>query len=610
MNRKAPLSLFYLLAIKRFNRPGKLKDHLKQVLIIVLLFMARNSHAQQKANDTTVYDKHFVYLGTSYIDLRHATPAQLQELAKRKMLRAITKDRFLFSEGEMIYGGYQTLATRFQQKTGATIYEGIAWNWGNRNALRKYIINGNSAVEFANTKITKQNAKNYRYHIVSNDEKEIVGWTTPNQFKTSADGNANYAYLGNFPAQTNGYLKIEIYNVNDYKDRDGIIVDWRPLKAPWARIGVEYETIRNFGNSLYVPLNKKPAKRSTNNFVNKINEVILADSLVRIVVDLQYSRNYFLKSELVRTINGKTEKLQLEDSQGRLTLYKEYWKEPGDYELIFYPVLRQPGGTPITYFQDKSLHYKFTVLPPLNAKKLYSSKQIALIVVVLCAIFGLIMRFSITYIRKKGKQKLTEEQQQKEISRSQLQSIRSQLNPHFMFNALAGIQNLMNKNKVDEASRYLTQFARLTRNVLDNKELVSLTEEKDLLTDYLQMEQLRFGFTYQVNIADDLDPDNVEIPSMLLQPFVENAVKHGIAEKETNGKIAVSIQKQNQNLIIKITDNGNGFDTSKNYEGYGLQLSKNRISLLNTIYKETPFLLDMKSTHQLTEITITLAQWL
>ncbi len=201
-------------------------------------------------------------------------------------------------------------------------------------------------------------------------------------------------------------------------------------------------------------------------------------------------------------------------------------------------------------------------------------------------------------------------EQQKEVSRAQLHGIRAQLNPHFMFNALAGIQNLMNQDKIDDANRYLAKFARLTRNVLDQKDLISLAEESVVLEDYLQMEQLRFGFAYEVHIDKDLAIENIEIPSMLLQPFVENAIRHGIADKGKAGEVNVYFLKQNLDLVIKITDNGKGFDVGKSYEGLGLRLSKNRISLLNSIYHTTPILLVMKSDIEQTAITISLSQWL
>ncbi|HTM98796.1 MAG TPA: ATP-binding protein, partial [Pedobacter sp.] len=99
-------------------------------------------------------------------------------------------------------------------------------------------------------------------------------------------------------------------------------------------------------------------------------------------------------------------------------------------------------------------------------------------------------------------------------------------------------------------------------------------------------------------------------PTMLLQPFVENSVKHGISAMGADGKITVTFTKENQNLILKVKDNGKGFKIDQQYTGLGLQLSKNRISLLNTIYPETSFLLTMTADLKGSEITITLTQWI
>ncbi|RZK81028.1 MAG: hypothetical protein EOO92_06000 [Pedobacter sp.] len=201
-------------------------------------------------------------------------------------------------------------------------------------------------------------------------------------------------------------------------------------------------------------------------------------------------------------------------------------------------------------------------------------------------------------------------EKQKEKAQLQLDAVRSQLNPHFLFNALAGIQNLMNTNQSEQANRYLTRFARLTRAVLKSNDLISLDEEINLLDDYLQMEQLRFNFKYEIKTNATLDINNTEIPSMLLQPFIENAVKHGIASLGSDGQIDIAIFPSGSDIILKIQDNGKGFDTSKTYEGLGFDLSTKRIALLNKIYKIDPILLQMESNPGKTTITITLTKWL
>ncbi|MCY1662558.1 sensor histidine kinase [Chryseobacterium sp. SL1] len=289
-----------------------------------------------------------------------------------------------------------------------------------------------------------------------------------------------------------------------------------------------------------------------------------------------------------------------------IVIDSKYFNASGDYELQIIPTLSTPFRS--TLFKSKMLQYNFSVKN--TDEKLLSSKELAIIGMVVCVIFGLILGTSIAYLKRKNHRKLALSQRQKEISKIELNSIRSQLNPHFMFNALASIQNLMNTNKIDEANRYLGKFARLTRNVLNQKELISLYDEKMLLEDYLQMEQFRFGFTYSIDIDENLNLDNIEIPTMLLQPFVENAVKHGISEMEIEGKIEVSFVKKDHNLILKVKDNGNGFEINQKYSGLGFQLSNNRISLLNDIYIANSFVLNINSGKQGTEISITLTNWI
>lgn len=283
---------------------------------------------------------------------------------------------------------------------------------------------------------------------------------------------------------------------------------------------------------------------------------------------------------------------------------KAVFKKSGDYEIIIQPLIKWNTSPPKDIERYITRHTLSVTLDQENYTKAELLKY-ALIVALSIGIAFLVILY---FIKKRNKKKLTEKEQQKNTARLQLNSIRSQLNPHFLFNALSGIQNLMNKNEIDNANKYLSKFARLTRNVLDDKELISLSQERNLLDDYLQMEQLRFGFKYEIKCSENLD--NVEIPSMLLQPFVENAVKHGISQKATAGKIMIEFIKQENNLVLTVSDNGNGFDAEKKYDGLGLQLSDGRIALLNNIYKGNHFTLAIQSTTNGTKICLTLTDWL
>lgn len=600
---------------------------MKRIILIVLVFNCFGVFGQKnKPINTAGYArvpnspiyvfktdsfKYLKYDGFKPVDVRKATTIELDRIKNRERIVKLQDDRF-WGLTVLSYSfpfPRQSLGIRFEENANAKIYEGLRWKWGTlfKNTV---LIDGISSVEIIDGLITPENVKDYRYRIVQNDNKELVGWAIPSTFKKTKNDSATYCFLGSLKYQKDQFILIEIYNVKNYKDRDAILIDWRAARplAFWA--SVDYRK-KHFENSLLSESlgAKKDPKRTNFIATDTLSEVKfrLGDSLVRIGFrSHNLSTPYNYRINFKRIVNGEEEQIDLGEMNGTYLLYKEYWNKPGKYEITFTPKMSSIGGQKVSYLKDNEVTYKFTVLPELDSKVVFSKKEIMLIVVILLFFIGLI----IYLIKRNSKKRLAGEHQQKAIAQAQLSSIRSQLNPHFMFNALAGIQNLMNTDKIDEANRYLGKFARLTRNVLEHKELISLAEEKMVLEDYLQMEQFRFGFTYEIIIDKDLNLDNIEIPTMLLQPFVENAVKHGISEMEEGGKIIVSFLKEDQNLVLKVKDNGKGFITNQNYPGLGLQLSKNRISLLNTIYAETSFKLDMISSEEGTEIIITLNQWL
>jgi len=144
----------------------------------------------------------------------------------------------------------------------------------------------------------------------------------------------------------------------------------------------------------------------------------------------------------------------------------------------------------------------------------------------------------------------------------EMKALRSQMNPHFIFNSLNSIQKYIWENKQEDASEYLTKFARLIRLVLENSlhAEVLLSEELKALKLYIEMEHRRNNnkFDYSVTVADDVDVDKLMVPPLLLQPYVENAVWHGLSQKEGRGKLSILITKNNSSLICTIDDDGVG----------------------------------------------------
>lgn len=178
-----------------------------------------------------------------------------------------------------------------------------------------------------------------------------------------------------------------------------------------------------------------------------------------------------------------------------------------------------------------------------------------------------------------------------------LQSLRREMNPHFIFNSLNSVNQYIAENKELEANKYLTSYSSLMRNVMENsgKDLVTLTVETDQLKKYLELEHQRFSekFDYTIVLDKEIDTDMTLIPNMLIQPHIENAVWHGLRYKEGKGKLQLSFLKKGALLEVTVTDDGIGIaksrllktDNQKKQQSRGIDNTKERIDLLNKIYK-------------------------
>ncbi len=206
--------------------------------------------------------------------------------------------------------------------------------------------------------------------------------------------------------------------------------------------------------------------------------------------------------------------------------------------------------------------------------------------------------------------KIRRQNQEKARIDLELKSIRSQLNPHFIFNALSSIQGLINNNEIDKANIYLSEFGSLMRDTLSGNNTINntLSAEIKILDRYLQLEQLRFGFNFQINTTNKINGSEIEIPSLLLQPLVENAVKHGVSAMREQGKVDINFEKQDSDLVIKITDNGKGF-SEESSNGYGIKLTRERIQLLNQVNKDQPVSFDINSTKSGTTVLLSFKNW-
>ncbi|MDQ6763712.1 MAG: histidine kinase [Bacteroidota bacterium] len=195
-------------------------------------------------------------------------------------------------------------------------------------------------------------------------------------------------------------------------------------------------------------------------------------------------------------------------------------------------------------------------------------------------------------IQKLESEKTKAELQQK-ATELEMQALRAQMNPHFIFNCLNAINGYILNNEPEMAADYLTKFSRLIRMVLNNsqKQFISLEEELETLGLYLHMESLRFkdNFNYEIKCDDTIDAFSLFIPPMLLQPFVENAIWHGLMNKKRDRKLIIGLHFENDVLHCTIADNGVGrkkaallkSKSAEKNKSMGMDITRNRMALLN-----------------------------
>ena len=182
-----------------------------------------------------------------------------------------------------------------------------------------------------------------------------------------------------------------------------------------------------------------------------------------------------------------------------------------------------------------------------------------------------------------------------QLARAETKALRAQMNPHFIFNSLNSINNFVTDQKHEIASDYLLRFSKLIRLILDNSrsETIPLDKELETLQLYVQLESIRFDdhFKYMVNIAENTNTGSIMIPPMLLQPFIENAIWHGLMQKRAKGTITVDIREEEEKFLhVSITDDGIGREKSAEmkskpatHRSHGLKVTSERIDIMNKL---------------------------
>lgn len=455
--------------------------------------------------------------------------------------------------------------------------------------------------------ITPANAADYRYHVVADDSLEIVPWS-PVRLERRYGAKWPYGALGRYylPGRT---VLVEVADRKNYGIREGVLLDWKPLTTPHVTQVVAVSPSDRYWN-LHSDKGEHYASRFDASSGLPLNLKFHLDSVDNFAFTMAPHPTVWYKIAIIH--DRDTAVLDWGFLGERYTLESRYFAKPGWYTLVM-----QVRGDWALNDTRHGIRMDFEVLPR-------PQKEVPL----KAAVIGLLAVGSIaSVLLLRNRRMLKRTLRDRQLAGLRLKAIRSQLNPHFMVNALTSIQQLVSRNDIAGANRYLGTFAGLTRRVLmtGEEDRISLDDEAALLKDYLEMEQLRFGFGYAIDAAPDLDAANIEVPVMLLQPFVENAVKHGVSGKGSDGFIRVAFSRRRNDLLLTVTDNGRGFDPATHRQppathrpsppgprppAYGLRLAHERIGLFNKLYRDAPADLDIDSDTNGTTVRITLKQWL
>jgi ligand-binding sensor domain-containing protein len=260
---------------------------------------------------------------------------------------------------------------------------------------------------------------------------------------------------------------------------------------------------------------------------------------------------------------------------------------PGNYTIR----LRQKGNANL-------LTILFRIQSPWWKKGWFITT--ALLLVVLAG--AILLKRRITAIQKEAllKQKVAE---------TEMMALRAQMNPHFIFNCISSIDNFIQDNDKENASAWLNKFAKLIRSILDSSknEVIPFWKDWETLQLYLELEQLRSDdkFTVEMKAADELLNGHYRIPPLIIQPYVENAIHHGLLHRhDTKGLLKISATLQNSQLVYTIEDNGIGRQKAAalnalnrlNHNSYGMQMSKERIALFNEQSSDQVTITDLTNT--------------
>lgn len=325
------------------------------------------------------------------------------------------------------------------------------------------------------------------------------------------------------------------------------------------------------------------------NQIQQLADIYLQKNDIEEAVDL-YKNAYQISIEKGHTLEAhKSVKIldSLYQNSGNtdasLNLYRDFLNKlpplvKNDRSLVDAKIVEETEGKIALLEKEKRLNEEL-----MRKKNIFNYSLIATLIILSGLVFFIFRTLKKVQVKNK---------------KIELQSLRREMNPHFIFNSLNSVNQFIATNNELEANQYLTKFSKLMRGVMENstEDFIPFSQELDLLQNYLSLEKTRFTdkFNFEISVDENLNQQNLLIPGMLIQPFLENAIWHGLRYRTEKGFLKLHFEKENQYLKIAIKDNGIGIEESKkqktihqkNREGRGMKNTLERIRLLNDLYKK------------------------
>lgn len=462
-------------------------------------------------------------------------------------------------------------------------FSGSAFRFRSNLETARMVLNtyDSSEVYFLAPGIFRSNAIRYEFRVTDTNGSVIKDWSNIASF-TDEDFQLNqfrkcFAFLSGFTAAWGHCLLAEIREKGKAKPLASTAVCWKETRPALLSVLTRdelQETIAHLKNPFDFNLNaaeaRKMAERYPASRSDSLPQMILPAGEGELLIFLRAAvyKKEALEYRLLK--NGKAETAWHANEMDNNLIWLRHLPS-GEYTLELRYAKQRHNPIRYTFRIEKFWYERWPF-------------RLALILMALALPLALVLLLQL----RRQKRKTAAAQAKQERLTLGLRSVYAQLNPHFIFNALASIQGLINRNDLDGANRYLSAFGSLVRNSLTDVErnFVPFSREIAALDTYLSLEKLRFGFEYAIEVGKSLALDTLEAPTLLLQPLVENAVKHGVAGLRENGRIRLEINTDGNDLVIRVADNGPGFADATHTNGYGLKLSADRIKLLNELSEE------------------------